>query len=280
MSDDPFAYLRTLTAARIGLGRVGASLPTARVLEFQLAHAQARDAIHAAFDAESVAAGLAEFAPVIVDSRAVDRRAYLERPDEGRRLSDSSRATLHGRFDCALVLADGLSARAAVDHGPTLVRALRAAAQDWNFAPLVIAKLARVALGDEIAQRFDAKLVIMLIGERPGLSSPDSLGAYITFAPQPGVTTDAQRNCVSNIRPQGLPVEQAARKIVAIAALARKLGMTGVALKEDEALALIGGAQPIPVSSARGGFDNSANIARLAEEEDLEYIKRLKRGFE
>jgi ethanolamine ammonia-lyase small subunit len=239
MTDDPFAHLRNLTAARIGLGRAGVSLPTRRVLEFQMAHAAARDAIQTPLDADRLAAELGDLSPVTVESRAIDRRAYLERPDEGRHLSDASRAKLGGRFDCALVLADGLSSRAAQAHGAGLARALMAATPGWNFAPPVIARLARVALGDEIAVAFGANLVIMLIGERPGLSSPDSLGAYITFAPQPGVTSDAQRNCVSNIRPEGLAIADATRKIVALASLARKLRLTGVGLKEDDALALL-----------------------------------------
>lgn len=237
--NDPFAYLRGLTAARIGLGRTGVSLPTRRVLEFQMAHAQARDAIHAPLDVEKVVADLVDLAPVVVESRAIDRRVYLERPDEGRRLSVASREKLVGRYDCALVLADGLSARAAQDHGPALVRALREATPDWRWSPPVVATLARVALGDDIAAAFGADLVVMLIGERPGLSSPDSLGAYVAYAPKPGVTTDALRNCVSNIRPEGLPIGEAVRKIVAIAALARRMKQTGVTLKEDDALALI-----------------------------------------
>lgn len=235
---DPFDYLRKLTAARIGLGRTGVSLPTARVLEFQIAHAQARDAIHAPLDVNKVIAELQDLGPMAVESRAADRRTYLECPDEGRRLSDASRAKLDGRLDCALVLGDGLSARAAQEHGPGLVRALRAATPDWRWSPPILATMARVALGDEIAVALGADLVVMLIGERPGLSSPDSLGAYITFAPQPGVTRDAQRNCVSNIRPAGLPIPEAVRKIVAIATLARRLKQTGVAVKEDDALAL------------------------------------------
>jgi len=235
---DPFAYLRGLTAARIGIGRTGVSLPTQRVLEFQMAHAQARDAIHSALDVGKVAADVRPLAPIIASGRAVDRRAYLERPDDGRRLSDASRERLNGRYDCALVLGDGLSARAAQQHGPLLVRAIVEATPDWRWSPPVVATMARVALGDDIAAAFGADLVVILIGERPGLSSPDSLGAYITFAPQPGVTRDAQRNCVSNIRPAGLPVAEAVRKIVAIATLARRMKQTGVALKEDDALAL------------------------------------------
>ena len=241
---DPFAYLRELTSARIGLGRAGVSLPTRRVLEFQTAHAAARDAIHAPLDVDRVCAELADLHPIVAESRAVDRRAYLERPDEGRRLSDASRERFAGRFDCALVLGDGLSARAAQEHGPALVRALRTATPDWRWSPPVVATMARVALGDEIAAAFGADLVVMLIGERPGLSSPDSLGAYITFAPQPCVSHDAQRNCVSNIRPAGLPIAEAVRKIAAIMALARRLKQSGVTLKEDDALALFGSDAP------------------------------------
>ncbi|MFT4098674.1 MAG: ethanolamine ammonia-lyase light chain EutC, partial [Rhodoblastus sp.] len=159
--------------------------------------------------------------------------------DEGRRLSGASRERLAGRYDCALVLGDGLSARAMQEHGPALARGLLSATPEWRWAPPAIATMARVALGDEIAASFGADLVVMLIGERPGLSSPDSVGAYIAFAPQPGATTDAQRNCVSNIRPQGLPIAEAVRKIVAIMTLARRLRQTGVALKEDDALALL-----------------------------------------
>lgn len=241
---DPFAYLRGLTAARIGLGRTGVSLPTTRVLEFQMAHAEARDAIHAPLDVAKVLAEFADLRPIAVESRAVDRRAYLERPDEGRVLSDSSRKRLASLFDCALVLGDGLSARAAQEHGPSLVRALCAATPDWRWSPPVVATMARVALGDDIAAALGAELVVMLIGERPGLSSPDSLGAYITFAPQPGVTSDAQRNCVSNIRPAGLPILEAVRKIVAISTIARRRRQTGVALKEDDALALLAPERP------------------------------------
>ena len=235
---DLFQSLRRLTAARIGLGRAGCSLPTARVLEFQMAHAAARDAVHAPFDAAGVCRALVDLSPVAVESRAVDRAAYLQRPDAGRSLDEASRARLVGSHECVLALADGLSAVAAERHGPALARAIFDATPGWDWAAPVVARFARVALGDDIAAAFGARLVVMLIGERPGLSSPDSLGAYLTVAPQPGVTTDAARNCVSNIRPEGLPVADAARKIVALAALARQRGISGVSLKEDEALAL------------------------------------------
>jgi ethanolamine ammonia-lyase small subunit len=239
-SDDAWSFLRRATAARIALGRTGDSLPTRRVLEFQMAHAQAQDAVHAAFDAARLARELAAFAPIIVTSRAASRQEYLQRPDLGRVLTpDSGRALTRGGYDMSIVAADGLSARATVEHAPALVRALQPYVGELRLAPLVIGTQARVALGDEVAAALGARLVIMLIGERPGLSSADSLGAYVTYAPRPGVTRDAERNCVSNIRPDGLPIEDAARLIASLVRLALARKVTGVALKQDEALALM-----------------------------------------
>jgi ethanolamine ammonia-lyase small subunit len=235
---DPWAFLRRATSARIALGRVGDGLPTARVLEFALAHARARDAVHTALDAAALAAELADLSPVIVESCAPTRAIYLQRPDLGRRLAEDSRAVLqHGNYDGVIVLADGLSAAAVQSQAGDLCRRLQQAAH-WHFAPPVIARQARVALGDEIAESLGARLVIVLIGERPGLSSADSLGAYLTFAPKSGATHDAERNCISNIRPDGLALAEAARRILAIANLARSLKRTGTELKEDAALAL------------------------------------------
>lgn len=243
---DPWAFLRQATPARLALGRTGNGLPTARVLEFALAHARARDAVHAALDVGALSAALAEFSPIVVESRAATRQIYLQRPDLGRSLSAASRRTLTwGACDAAIVLADGLSAAAVQSQGAPLCRLLLQAAH-WRFAPPVIATQARVALGDEIAEALGAELIILLIGERPGLSAADSLGAYLTFAPQPGVTRDSGRNCVSNIRPGGLPLEEAARRILALARLARDLGRTGTELKEDAALALAGPRAPDP----------------------------------
>jgi ethanolamine ammonia-lyase small subunit len=237
-ASDPWAFLRRATAARIALGRTGDALPTARVLEFTLAHARARDAVHAQLDTEALCAELADFSPLVVDSRAPDRMTYLQRPDLGRRLAEEARARLrHGSYDAVIVLADGLSATAVQRQGAALCRQLEQA-QGWRFAPPVIARQARVALGDEIAESLGAELVIVLIGERPGLSAWDSLGAYISFAPRPGQTHDAERNCVSNIRPGGLAITEAARRIRAIMALAKTLRCTGTQLKEDEALVL------------------------------------------
>jgi ethanolamine ammonia-lyase small subunit len=239
-SDDAWRFLRRATAARIALGRTGDSLPTGRVLEFAMAHALAQDAVHAELDVGPMARGLAEFAAVIVTSRATTRREYLQRPDLGRVLAEGSqRALTRGAHDISIVAADGLSARATADHAPALVRALHPYFSDLRIAPLVIATQARVALGDEIADALGARLVIILIGERPGLTSADSLGAYLTYAPRPGVTRDAERNCVSNIRPDGLPIEDAVRHIASLVRLALARKLTGIALKQDEALALM-----------------------------------------
>ena len=237
--DDPWASLRRWTPARIALGRTGDALPTRRVLEFQLAHAEARDAVRAALDADRLAGELADLDPVLVASRAATRDTYLRRPDLGRRLDDASAARLRpGAFDALAVIGDGLSAQAAQEGAPALVRRLRAGRPDWRWAPPVIARHARVTLGDEVAAGLGAALVVVLIGERPGLSAPRSLGAYVTWAPRPGLTRDAERNCVSNIRPAGLPVEEAATRLLALMSAARTLRLTGVGLKEDAALAL------------------------------------------
>lgn len=234
---DPWSFLRKSTSARIALGRVGDGLPTVRVLEFALAHAQARDAVHTPLDVDALAKDLAADAPIIVASQAPDRTTYLQRPDLGRMLADGTHLP-KGKYDAVIVLADGLSARAVQSQGAALFKLLHQA-QGWRFAPPVIARQARVALGDDIATRLGAELVILLIGERPGLSAADSLGAYITFAPKPGATRDADRNCVSNIRPGGLTLGEAVRRILAISSLARTLRRSGTDLKEDAALAAL-----------------------------------------
>ncbi|HJO34616.1 MAG TPA: ethanolamine ammonia-lyase subunit EutC, partial [Gammaproteobacteria bacterium] len=217
--DNPWASLRAYTDARIGLGRAGISLPTAPLLAFQLAHAQAKDAVHTALDTEALtrqlaglAHPLAQTAPLLLATQAGDRATYLQRPDLGRRLDEPSRERLaeaHGAgpADLALVLADGLSARAvaawAVPVIDALCTALAAAGPDWRLAPVCLVRQGRVAIGDEVGERLQARAVVVFIGERPGLSSPDSLGLYLTWAPRPGVT-DAERNCISNVRRGGL----------------------------------------------------------------------------
>jgi ethanolamine ammonia-lyase small subunit len=246
---DPWTALRAHTAARIALGRAGYSLPTAEWLQFAQAHALARDAVHAPFDRAALASELAlqAFEVMLVESAAPDRATYLRRPDLGRRLGARSAAWLSSlqpaACDVAVVVADGLSAQAAQHHALPLLLDLRPRleAQGQAIGPVVLAQQARVALGDDIGARLGARAVLVLIGERPGLSSPDSLGAYLSWAPQPGLS-DAQRNCVSNIRPQGLAPADAARKIAWLLGAARRLGGTGVALKDESDVPALPGA--------------------------------------
>ncbi len=248
-SADPWTALRRHTPARIALGRSGTSLPTAELLRFAAAHAQARDAVHAPLDVAALRADLhADGWPTVeVHSRAPDRAAYLRRPDWGRRLDDAGAAALdalaeaHGRPgpDLAIVVGDGLSAVATQRHAPALLRALRAALGDaFAIAPIVVATQARVALADDVGERLGARLALIVLGERPGLSSPDSLGAYLTFEPR-SCRTDAERNCVSNIRPEGLPVQLAAARIAWLAREALRRRVSGVALKDDSATELL-----------------------------------------
>ena len=227
--DDPWERLRPLTAARIGLSRSGAGLATAPLLALRLAHARARDAVAAELDIDALqaAAGPA----LVVRSAARDRAEFLLRPDLGRRLAPGT-ALSRGDHDLAVVLADGLSARAAQDHAPTLLAALRPLLAGWRLAPLVVARQGRVKLGDEVAAALGARSILVLIGERPGLSAPDSLGAYLTWRPGPG-TTNAGRNCVSNIRPDGLAPANAASKVAWLLGAMRSQGGSGVALKDD-----------------------------------------------
>ncbi|MDP3634947.1 ethanolamine ammonia-lyase subunit EutC [Phenylobacterium sp.] len=240
---DPWTQLTGLTAARIALGRAGPALPTREVLALALAHAQARDAVHAPLDADAVARGLEALghATVQVASAAPDRATYLRRPDLGRRLSGAGRETLERSgargSDLVLVVADGLSSAAAHAHAVPLVAALAPYVDraGWSLGPVVIATQARVALGDEIGERLGAGMVALLVGERPGLSSPDSLGIYLTHAPHVG-RTDAERNCISNIRPEGLSYDEAAFKLAWHIAEARRLGLTGVGLKDESDL--------------------------------------------
>lgn len=228
--------LRRHTQARIGLGRSGPALPTRHRLELQAAHAAARDAVHAPFDPDTVAAALPGLPTVRVRSAAPDRLTYLQRPDLGRRLDPTDRAHLPaGEWDVLFVIADGLSSRAVHEHAATMVRETAARIPaDWQVAPVVLAEQARVALGDDIAAAMGAAMVVVLVGERPGMSAADSLGAYLTYEPRPGVTTDAGRNCLSNIRPPlGLTYEAAADKLAALMRGARELGRSGVELKDE-----------------------------------------------
>jgi ethanolamine ammonia-lyase small subunit len=231
---DLLAVLRSRTPARVALGHVGAGLPTQALLEFQLDHARARDAVHEALDAERLAADLAPARVLVVHSQARDRSTYLQRPDLGRHLAPECTATLTGGpCDVVFILGDGLSARAVQAHGAPTLRALLRAVPDWTSAPLIIATQARVALGDDIGARLNACLSVMLIGERPGLSAPDSLGIYLTWQPAAG-RRDHERNCISNIRPpQGLSYEEAAARAAWLMRAARRAGCSGVRLKDD-----------------------------------------------
>jgi ethanolamine ammonia-lyase small subunit len=235
---NPWNALRQFTNARIALGRAGNSLPTAPLLAFNLSHAQARDAVHHPLDVKALHDRLRaqRFSTLDVHSAAPDREHYLRRPDLGRRLRDESREALKQHAASApevvFVIADGLSAFAASKQAVPLLEAVMPRLTDWTVGPVVVARQARVALGDEIGELLGAKLVVMLIGERPGLSSPDSLGIYLTYAPKVGCN-DAQRNCISNVRPEGLDYPLAAHKLHYLLTHARRLGLTGVGLKDD-----------------------------------------------
>jgi len=240
--------LRELTPARVGLGRAGASMPTDALLAFTLDHARARDAVHSAFDAPRLIAGLAGLGieASLVSSQARNRRDYLRRPDLGRMLDPDSRRVLAeqgggGARELAIVIGDGLSPAAVNLHAVELVRHLgpRLAEAGIRIGHVVIASGARVALGDEIGAVLGAQMVVMLIGERPGLSAPDSLGAYLTFAPRIGLT-DEKRNCVSNIHGAGLSYDEAAFKIAWLVREGMAQQITGVALKDESA----GGSPP------------------------------------
>jgi ethanolamine ammonia-lyase small subunit len=237
---DPWEGLKTFTAARIALGRMGTSIPLREALAFKLAHAHARDAVYSTLEADRLVAELTAL-PLLaiqVSSRATTRQEYLQRPDLGRQLSEASNAALAGQApaacDVALVLADGLSATAINAHALPLLRLLlpELAAAGLRLGPVVVAEQARVALGDEVGSLLHARLVLVLIGERPGLSAPDSLGAYFTYAPRPGLTDEA-RNCVSNIRPAGLPYAVAAAKLAWLLREAVRRQLSGVALKDQ-----------------------------------------------
>jgi len=233
------ARLRALTPARVGLGRTGVSLQTRELLDFQRAHAQARDAVHARLESTALAAALGALTggPVLrLHSAAPDRPTYLQRPDLGRKLDEASRAGLPaGPWELALIVADGLSALAVERHAPGLLQELLPHLEGWRLAPIAVVEQGRVAIGDQIGAALGADLSVVLIGERPGLSAPDSLGAYITWAPRPG-RTDAERNCISNIRAEGLSYREAAAQLGFYLTEARRRRLTGVALKEESHL--------------------------------------------
>lgn len=262
VTTNPWLALRRFTDARIALGRAGVSLPTQPQLAFQLAHAQARDAVHLALDTATLRQALADLGheAIALHSAAADRDTYLQRPDLGRRLSAESRERLLSRLapeqqvavspqspvldeavaervhDVAFVVADGLSALAIGSHAVPFLRGLlpRLHEEGWRVAPLTLVSQGRVAVADEVGQLLRARMVVILIGERPGLSSPDSMGLYLTWMPRMGLT-DASRNCISNVRPAGLPCDEAVRKLHYLMSEARARAVSGVSLKDESA---------------------------------------------
>jgi len=250
--NDPWDKLRQFTDARIGLGRVGTSIPTNELLRFQLSHAQAIDAVHVPLGSEAL---LEEFekstliCPLlpafVLHSCASNRMEYLQRPDLGRQLDDASlfrlqqfdnENTADEQYDLAIVIADGLSSYAIANHARPFIEALLTQlkadqTKEWHIAPISIVKQARVAVGDDIGEALGAKEVLLLVGERPGLSSPDSLGLYLTWNPTRGME-DSLRNCISNVRPQGLNYSAAAHKCFYLLKESHQLKLTGVGLKD------------------------------------------------
>ncbi len=246
---DPWEDLKRYTDARIAMGRCGVSLPTRHHLDFQLAHARARDAVHHSLDGDEVQLAFESLGMTVIRLRsaAESRATYLQRPDLGRKLLAEDARTLSAmvenlqpapaeghRFDLVLVVADGLCAQAVEASATELIRELLPMANEagWRLAPLALVEQGRVAIGDEIGGTLGAEVVAVLIGERPGLSSPDSLGIYLTYAPCPGLT-DERRNCISNVRPAGLLPALAAEKLFYLVAEARRRKLSGVELKDE-----------------------------------------------
>jgi len=246
---NPWAELREYTDARIGLGRSGVSIPTSHSLEFQLAHAQAQDAVHLPLDVEYVVENLSKinlsqeiFTPVLLHSQAINRTIYLQRPDFGRKLDHKSIEILKKvntlkdeKYDLSIVIVDGLSSLAIRENATIfiekLVESLSNDTQEWKLSPFTIVQQGRVAIGDEVGEILNSKITIVLIGERPGLSSPDSMGLYLTYNPKSGLT-DASRNCISNIRNEGLSYEEAVKKTMYLLKESRRLELSGVNLKD------------------------------------------------
>ncbi|TVZ40965.1 ethanolamine ammonia-lyase light chain [Alteromonadaceae bacterium 2753L.S.0a.02] len=243
---NPWQRLRHFTAARVGLGRAGSSIPTKELLAFQLDHARAQDAVHLPLNIEKISAELAELhdvtPPLVLQSQARDRFEYLQRPDLGRRLNENSRQLLQTanqnpqtRYDLSIVVADGLSSQAIQENIAAFVSHLLAVLKSdqhpWQVAPLTLVTQGRVAIADEIGELLNSDAVLMCIGERPGLSSPDSLGLYLTWQPHPG-RNDAERNCISNVRPLGLSYSEAVTRLMYLLKESRRLQLSGVNLKD------------------------------------------------
>lgn len=257
----PWQQLRNFTSARIALGRTGNSIPTKALLSFQLDHAQAMDAVHCALDTTALGQTLTQLpqvqsltpsVPQVVESKISDRLMYLQRPDLGRQLNPESwqrlvkqAASLNFTPDLAIVVADGLSSTAIQHHAaPFIERLLTRMSESgtWLLAPITIVKQGRVAVGDDVAECFGAKMVLVLIGERPGLSSPDSMGLYLTWGAKRG-SKDSERNCISNIRPEGLSYDDACNRTIYLLEEARRLHLSGVNLKDRSDIQEEGGSQ-------------------------------------
>ncbi|WMN89312.1 ethanolamine ammonia-lyase subunit EutC [Vibrio parahaemolyticus] len=253
---NPWDKLREFTSARIALGRSGNSVPTDELLSFQLDHAQAMDAVHCTLNVDSLVAQLSDSysilkqtlePPVVVTSKVTDRFMYLQRPDLGRQLDEASWNTLeaigkehNAELDLAIVIADGLSSVAIQNHAlPVISRLVSLLSGDeehqWNLAPIAVVKQGRVAVGDDVGECFNAKVVLVLIGERPGLTSPDSMGMYLTWGAKRG-SKDSDRNCISNVRPQGLNYDDACQRAFYLLKEARRLQLSGVNLKDRSAI--------------------------------------------
>lgn len=257
--ENPWSLLSEFTDARIGLGRTGVSIPTNKQLDFQLAHAKARDAVHLPLDIEKLFHDFSNMPlelellgssskgvlsegiePILLHSQATNRHVYLQRPDLGRRLNKQSISKLKemeliNEFDLAIVVVDGLSSLAIKENATNFIHKLSKQLvnddEDWTLAPFTIVEQGRVAVGDEVGELLNAKAVLVLIGERPGLSSPDSLGLYLTYAPKVGLN-DSNRNCISNIRIEGLSYEEATKKALYLLKESRKLKLSGVNIKD------------------------------------------------
>jgi ethanolamine ammonia-lyase small subunit len=249
--ENSWSALKRYTDARIALGRAGSSLPTREVLGFRLAHAAARDAVLTDLDGEAVAKGMSGLGreTVRLRSRCRDKAEYLQRPDLGRRLSQPSRDELVALApvsgcDLAIIVADGLSSIAVERQALPFLSIFLPLTAGLRLGPLCLAAYGRVALSDEIGSLLGAKAVVILLGERPGLSSPDSLGAYLTFAPSVG-TTDERRNCISNIRPAGLPIPRAAAKLDYLVRESLRRGISGVDLKDEQGAETLDGGTPL-----------------------------------
>lgn len=246
---DEWEKLKQFTDARIAIGRAGCSIPTQAMLAFQLAHAQARDAVYQALDTDALQDRLQtlKLESLVVQSQTIDKQEYLKRPDLGRKLNpDSHQALIDFKqsnlqsYDVCIVIGDGLSARAIEENAVALIESLQShlQAEDWSLAPIVVATGSRVALGDEVAEILHAKMLVMLIGERPGLSSPDSMGIYYTWNAKSG-DLDSKRNCISNVRPAGLSIPIATLRLLSLIRRSKQLGYSGVNLKDEHQVASI-----------------------------------------